>query len=144
MRSKLLHDNNGERTFALVFDEGDDVTTVLLEFARRQRLRASRIMGLGTFSRVTLGYFEPANKEYKRIAVEQQVEVVSLVGNISMYQGQPRVHMHVTIGLSDGRALAGHLLEARVRPTLELIVVDSPNTMERTMDETTGLPQLSF
>lgn len=144
MKSKLLQDNNGERTFALVFDAGDDVTNVLLDFARRQRLRASRIMGLGTFSRVTLGYFEIANKDYKRIPVEQQVEVVSLVGNISIYQGEPRLHMHVTIGLPDGTAMAGHLLEARVRPTLELMLVDSPNTIERTMDEGTGLPQLSF
>src|SRR5512142_3201703 len=111
MKFKLLHDRDGERTFALVLDPGENPVTVLTDFARVQRITAARVSGLGTFSRVTLGYFDVKKKNYKPIRVEQQVEVVSLVGNISVVNGEARVHAHVTIGRSTGASLAGHLLE---------------------------------
>ncbi len=143
MKHKLLHDRDGERTFVLVFDTGDDVTNILLDFAKRERLRASRITGLGGFSRVTIAFFEIEEKDYRPIPVNEQVEVVSLIGNIALYQGEPRLHMHVCLGRADGSAMAGHLLEARVRPTLELMIVDSPAQLERTQDDRTGLPLLA-
>lgn len=144
MKSKLLHDRSGERTFALVFDSGDDPNALLLDFARRERLRAGRITGLGGFSRVTLGYFEMDRKDYKPIAVNEQVEVVSFIGNVSLYEGEPRLHIHVTIGRSDGSSMSGHLLDARVQPTLELMVVDSPSMLERAKDQRTNLPLLKL
>ncbi len=144
MKYRLLHDQAGERCFALVFDPGDDPTVVLLDFARRERLRASRITGLGGFSRVTLGYFELDKKNYKPIPVHEQVEVVSFIGNISIYKGEPRLHAHVTIGRSDGTSMCGHLLDARVQPTLELMLVDEPATLERVKDAATDLPLLKL
>jgi len=89
---------------------------------------------------VTLGYFDWAKKDYKKIPVREQVEVVSLVGDIAEgEQGGPKVHAHVVLGRSDGAALAGHLLEAHVRPTLELMLVESPQHLRRWHDPESGL-----
>jgi uncharacterized protein len=126
MKSKLL-DATGQKTFALVFDKGDEVVGELTRFATSERLGAAHFTAIGAFSEVTLGYFERARKEYKRMAVAEQVEVLSLIGDIAVDKTDaPKVHAHVVVGLSDGQTRGGHLLAARVWPTLEVILVESP------------------
>lgn len=145
MKSKQIHCEGGEKTFALVFAVGDDVVPQLVEFARKQSLNASRFTGIGGFSHVTLGYFELKKKDYKNIEVNEQVEVLSLVGNIALTQdGQPKVHAHVIVGKSDGSAHGGHLLQAKVRPTLEIMLIESPKHLARYSDPETGLALLKM
>jgi predicted DNA-binding protein with PD1-like motif len=103
----------------------------------------SEFTGIGAFREATLGYFELERRDYRRIPVREQVELLSLVGNVALADGQPKIHAHVVIGRRDGTALGGHLLDARVRPTLELVVVETPATLRRTLDEATGLPLLA-
>jgi hypothetical protein len=86
-----------------------------------------------------LGYFDWERKTYKRIPVEEQVEVVSLLGDFALQENAPKLHAHVVLGKSDGSALGGHLLEAEVRPTLEVIVIDSPSYLRRVVDPESGL-----
>jgi predicted DNA-binding protein with PD1-like motif len=138
MKAKLINEAP-ERTFALVFDRGDEVLSELTRFAREQQLSASRITALGAFERCTLGYFDWERKDYLRIPVDEQVEVVSLVGDVALDRGEPKMHLHVVLGRRDGSALGGHLLEARVRPTLEVLLVDSPSYLRRDLDEASGL-----
>jgi uncharacterized protein len=138
MKSKLLH-QAPDRIFALVLDEGDEVTTNLLAFARAENLRASQFSGIGAFSGVVLGYFDLERRDYKRIPVAEQVEVLSLIGNVALKESEYRIHAHVVLGKRDGSAHGGHLLEAHVRPTLELIVTESPAYLRRETDEKTGL-----
>ncbi|MGH7278783.1 MAG: PPC domain-containing DNA-binding protein [Candidatus Rokuibacteriota bacterium] len=138
MKSKLLHDAHGQRTFALVFDIGDEVVGGLRAFATEHALTASHFTAIGALTDAVLGYFDWKRKEYKRIPVQEQVEVLSMVGNVVPKDGAPQVHAHVVIGKSDGTAHGGHLLEAHVRPTLELIVVESPAYLRREHDEAMG------
>jgi predicted DNA-binding protein with PD1-like motif len=93
---------------------------------------------------VVLGYFERERKDYKRIPLQEQIEVLSLIGNIALADGKPKLHAHVVIGKSDGSAHGGHLLEAHVWPTLEVIVVESPQHLRRTYDTETGLALLNL
>src|SRR2546422_3830286 len=81
MNAKRL--NETPRTFALVFDKGDEVTATLLQFAKENQLKASYFTALGSFSDATLGFFERERKDYKHIEIEEQVEVMSLFGNIA-------------------------------------------------------------
>ena len=143
MKTKLIHDD-GEKTFAVIFDKGDEVASGLLAFAKDNNLSASHFTAIGAFERVTLGFFERERKDYKRIAIEEQVEVLSLVGDVALDEGGPKVHAHVVVGKRDGSAHGGHLLEARVWPTLEVILVESPQHLRRKMDEETGLALISF
>ena len=143
MRAKLL--NETPRTFALVFDKGDEVTVSILEFARENQLKASYFTALGSFSNVTLGFFERARKDYKRIEIEEQVECMSLLGNIAQDEsGQHKLHAHVVIGKSDGSAHGGHLLKAHVWPTLELFLTETSETLQRQVDEETNLPLIAI
>ena len=140
MKSKLLHESNGQKTYALILETGDEVMSNLKRFAADHKLGGSHFTAIGAFENVTLGYFDWARKDYKRIPVREQVEVVSLVGDIAEGErGEPRIHCHAVLGRADGAALGGHLLEARVRPTLEVMLVESPSHLRRKHDPESGL-----
>ncbi|MGH9405758.1 MAG: PPC domain-containing DNA-binding protein [Terriglobia bacterium] len=138
MKSKLLNPGP-EKTYALIFDEGDEVSSGLLEFAKEQKLGACQITGIGGFAEAVLGYFDLEKKDYKKIPVSKQVEVLSLSGDIALENGEPKVHAHVIVGTSDGAALGGHLIKGIVRPTLELLVKESPEHLRRVFDQSAGL-----
>jgi predicted DNA-binding protein with PD1-like motif len=143
MKSKLLI--KIPRTFVLIFDKGDEVTKTVLEFAKENRLKASYITAIGGFSKATLGFFERQRKDYKRIEIEEQVEVMSLFGNIAKDEsGQHKLHAHVVIGKSDGSAHGGHLLKAHVWPTLELFLTETSEQLQRKVDEETNLPLIAI
>jgi predicted DNA-binding protein with PD1-like motif len=139
MKSKLL-DATGQKTFAVVLDKGDEVIAELTRFATSQRLGAAHFTAIGAFSEATLGYFERDRKDYKRMVVAEQVEVLSLIGDIALDKtSAPKVHAHVVVGLADGQTRGGHLLAARVWPTLEVILVESPAFLRKRHDPDSGL-----
>jgi predicted DNA-binding protein with PD1-like motif len=138
MKSKLLHED-GERTFVLVFDKGDEAVARLESFAREHEVTAARFTGIGAFGDATLGYFDRARRDYAEIPVSEQVEVLSLLGDVAVEDGEPKVHAHVVLGRSDANALGGHLLEAHVWPTLEVVLDESPAHLRKRSDRESGL-----
>jgi hypothetical protein len=106
----------------------------LLDFAKRERLTSGHFTAIGAFESVTLGYFDWAQKDYARILIREQVEVLSLVGDVALEGADPKIHAHVVVGKRDGTAHGGHLLEARVRPTLEVILIQPPGHLRRRFD----------
>jgi predicted DNA-binding protein with PD1-like motif len=140
VRAKQIENRDGRRTFAIVFDTGDEVAAGLLDFARQQAVGGAYFTAIGALRDVTLGYWRWETKDYERIPVREQVEVLSLAGNIALApDGAPKVHAHVVVGKADGTAHGGHLLEAHVRPTLEVIITESPAHLQRCSDPETGL-----
>jgi predicted DNA-binding protein with PD1-like motif len=142
MRSQRL--GGGAVRHVLVFEKGDEFVEQLLAFARREKLTAGSFTGIGAFSDVVLGFFERERKDYKRIPLAEQVEVLTLAGDITLKDADPQVHAHVVVGKADGTAWGGHLLEGHVWPTLELVVVESPAELRRTVDDETRLPLISL
>ncbi len=138
MHAKLISQGT-ERTWALIFDAGDDVMPNLERFAEEAGLDASRFTAIGAFCEATLGYFDWERKDYDRIEIGEQVEVLSLVGDIARHEGKPKVHAHVVLGRRDGTTRGGHLLAARVRPTLEVVLTESPGHLVRRHDPESGL-----
>jgi predicted DNA-binding protein with PD1-like motif len=138
MRSKLLAESE-QRTFALVFDSADEVVSSLERFAQEQAMDAAHFTAIGAFRRATLGYFAWDRKDYLRIPVDEQVEVLTLAGDVALQGEKRKVHAHVVLGRRDGSTVGGHLLEAEVRPTLELVLVESPAHLRRKHDPETGL-----
>src|SRR5581483_11977987 len=116
MTSRLL-DDTGHKTYAVILETGDEASACLLRFARENHLTAANFSAIGGFSRAVLGYFDWQKKDYLRIEVEEQVEVVSLIGDIAMEKDKPKVHAHAVLGKRSGAAMGGHLLEGHVRPT---------------------------
>jgi predicted DNA-binding protein with PD1-like motif len=138
MNAKLLKDR-GEKTWALIFEPGDEVMALLTEFAKRERLDSSHFTAIGAFERATLGYFDRQRKEYTKIPVNEQVEVLSLVGDIALEKGEPKVHAHVVVGRSDGSTRGGHIMDAHVWPTLEVVLSETPGELRRKHDAESGL-----
>lgn len=144
MKSKLLHDDKGLKTYAIVFDKGDKVREGLLEFANTNRFADAHLNGIGAFSEVTLGFFDPRQKKYREIPINEQVEVLSFTGNIIPKDGKPRLHAHVVVGKSDGTAHGGHFLAGKVWPTLEITMSEMPAHLRRTQDEESGLALINL
>jgi len=110
MQSRII--DTQPKTYAVIFETGDEVTAGLAAFAQEQKLSASHFTAIGAFQDVTLGYFDWEKKDYKRIPIREQVEVLSLIGDIALHRGAPKVHAHVIVGKPDGTAHGGHLLNA--------------------------------
>src|SRR5437016_2768644 len=143
MKEKLLSDA-GTRTFLLVFETGDEVAGGLLEFAKRFKVKSGFFTGLGACERITLAFFDLEKREYQPIPIDEQVEVMSMVGNIALYEDAPKIHAHAVIGRRDGTSHGGHLHKAIVRPTLEIWLTESPRAIIRKMDESTNLPLIDL
>jgi predicted DNA-binding protein with PD1-like motif len=140
MQSKLLNEQDGRRTFAVIMSKGDEVLSTIDAFAKQERISAAQITAIGALSDVVLRYFDWERKDYRDIPVHEQVEVASLIGDVALDpQGEPVIHIHLVVGRKDGTALAGHLGEAHVRPTLEVIVDEQPSYLQKTSDPETGL-----
>lgn len=140
MQHTLLSEHDGQRTFALIFASGDEVIGCLQKFVEHEQLSAASFSAIGAYSSAVLGYFDWDRKDYVKIPVEEQVEVASLIGDVAETEdGGRALHIHLAVGKSDGTALAGHLLEAKVRPTLEVILTESPAHLCRVHDPETGL-----
>lgn len=140
MIAKQLRAADGQRVFAVILETGEAVMECLQRFAEAERLTAAQITGIGAFSDAELRYFDWERKEYLPIPVKEQVEVASLLGDVAVSpDGKPALHVHLVLGRRDGTALAGHLAEARVRPTLELIVTESPAHLRKALDPESGL-----
>lgn len=116
----------------------------LRRFASEQQIGAASFTAIGAFDEVTLGYFDVHRRDYKRIPLVEQVEVLALSGNIARGPDGVAVHAHVVVGRADATALGGHLLDGRVRPTLEVISVESPAHLRRRVDAETGLPLIDL
>jgi uncharacterized protein len=144
MEAKLIQEQQGQKTIAIIFDKGDEFISRLTEFAKRQKLAGSHFTAIGAFSGVTLGYFDRNKMEYQQIPLNEQVEVLSLTGNIALDNDEPKVHAHVVVGRFDATTRGGHIMEAYVWPTLEVIVVEEPKHLQRKTDEETGLALVDF
>ena len=143
MRAKILNDHD-ERTFALVFDTGEEPIGALTRFAAEHNITAARFTAIGAFSDVVVAYFDWEKKDYLRIPIREQVEVLALVGDVAMSESKPKIHAHVVLGKRDGTAHGGHLMEARVRPTLEVLLIESAGYLAREHDPASGLALIRF
>jgi predicted DNA-binding protein with PD1-like motif len=138
MKAKVIEDADVV-TYVVVCDPGDEAVTVLTEFARGERLEAARLTAVGGFERATVGWFDRAAKQFRPIPVDEQCEVLSLIGDVAEGQEGPSVHMHAVLGLSDGTTRGGHLIEGRVFPTLEVIVTEAPAELRKVMRPDIGV-----
>lgn len=139
MKTAVLNEHGGLRTLAVVLGTGDEVMAAINVFASERALRTTQFTGIGAFSRVVVAYFDWATKKYRNTSIDEQVEVLSLVGDITLENGKPKVHAHVVISKADATALGGHLVEGYVRPTLELVMMETPGYLRRRFDPESGL-----
>jgi predicted DNA-binding protein with PD1-like motif len=139
MKATLLNDHGGLRTFVLVLATGDEAISAVSSFAADNHLGASHFTAIGAFARVVVAYFDWQTKQYRRVSIAEQVEILSLIGDITIEHGEPAVHAHVVVGESDATVSGGHLVEGVVRPTLEIVLTETPAYLRRRLDPESGL-----
>ena len=140
MKSQLIHEGQGQRTYVVVLDLGDEAMACLQAFAEAEDLSAAQITAIGAFESAVVGFWDWQTKDYERSRVQEQTEVLSLLGDVSVDQaGKPKVHLHAVLGRRNAATLGGHLLEGRVRPTLEVVITESPAHLRRVHDPGLGL-----
>jgi predicted DNA-binding protein with PD1-like motif len=145
MRTKLLQEIEGARTFVVVLKAGDECMGCLRVFAAAQKIGAAQITAIGAFASADLAFFDWESKAYLPIEVHEQVEVASLIGDIACSPtGQPEVHIHAVLSDRRGAARAGHLQKGHVRPTLEIIVSEAPTYLRKVHDEESGLALIAL
>lgn len=132
--------NHAPKTFVLVFDSGDELAAGLVKFATEQRLGSSSFKAIGGLSAAELGWFNWQTKRYEpTVHLAEQMELLSLIGDVALKDGEPQVHAHAVVSKRDGTAHGGHLLKARVRPTCEVILTESPAHLKKEFDSASGL-----
>jgi predicted DNA-binding protein with PD1-like motif len=136
---QLLNPGEPTKQYAVIFYQGDEAFSGLLEFAEKYHVTSAHFTAIGALNGATLGWFDPQRKMYKKIPVNGQREVIGMSGDIALYQGKPVVHTHMVVGSPDGTTHGGHVLEAYVSPTLEVMVTVDPVTMQKRFDPATDL-----
>lgn len=132
MQHRLLAADAGDRTFILVLDEGDEAFECITAFAEREGVTAASITAIGAFRAATVAFFEFQTKNYRKIPVEVQSEVLSMLGDVAVDDaGEVSLHLHVVLGFEDGSTKGGHFLEGYVRPTLEVVLRETPVELRR-------------
>lgn len=139
----LLAENDGKRVFALVLEAGDEAFACITRFATEQGLTAASLTAIGAFETAIVGFFDSAAKTYIEIAVDVQAEVLSLIGDIAEGDdGRASLHAHAVLGLRDGSTRGGHLLKGIVRPTLEVVLTETPGHLRRQQVRELGIALL--
>ena len=144
MKAKLVAEGTTV-TWVVVFDQGEEAFSALTDWAVSEGISAAQVTAVGAFERAVVGWFDRSAKDYRRITVGQQCEVLSLIGDIALAPGadggtdRPQPHLHAVLGLFDGTTRGGHLLEGHVWPTLEMVVRETPAQLRKTLRPDIGL-----
>ena len=140
MLVKLVSKPGENRVWIAVLKEGEEAKQSLLEIAKQEKIEDASFVALGAFAKATVAYFDWQKKKYKDIPVDEQVEVITLIGDIVPDEkGKPSLHAHTVLGRSDGSTRGGHLQEGHVRPTLEITITEIPAHLTRRKHAELGL-----
>ncbi len=139
MTYRLLAENNGVKEYVIVFAKGDEISSGISDFAAKESVSSARFTAIGALKHSVTAWFDATRKEYKLNPIDQQGELISLIGDIALYNGKPALHTHFSVGLSDGSVKGGHLIEAVTFPTVELFMTVFPTPLQKKRDKETDL-----
>ena len=144
MKSKTIKEN-ANRVFVLILDEGEEAFKTITEFANREKIDGASVTAIGAFSEAKVGWFDLAARKYKPIAVNQQCEVLSLIGDIAQGDdGKASLHLHAVLGLQDGSLRGGHFMSGAVQPTLEVTITETIEHLRRRKRPDLGIALISI
>ena len=140
MKSTTIADDSGTETRIVILETGEEAFATLTKFANEAGITAASLTAIGAFENATVGWFDLEKKTYKKIEIAEQCEVLSAIGDIAVADdGKASLHVHVVLGLSDGTTRGGHLLKGKVRPTLEVVLTDTPTQLRRKKRDDIGI-----
>jgi predicted DNA-binding protein with PD1-like motif len=138
MRIKLLSTTGKVKTYAIILNRGDDILSGLTQFAEDNHVTCAHFTGIGAVSSARLGCYDREKQMYHIIPVKGQAETISFIGNVAIFNGKPVVHVHMAVSQSDGAIRGGHLFQAYVWPTLEIVITVEPTSLYKKKEMDTG------
>lgn len=142
MRVRQVHHETG-RVLVVVCDREEEAVRTIGRALHDEKVFAARVTAVGGFAEAEVGWFDQGKRKYRSVPVSEQVEVLSLLGDVAELDGQPVLHVHTVLGRSDGSTVGGHLLRGRVSPTLEVIITEVSPEMAKRLDPNLGLALIS-
>ena len=139
MQVKQVEGSTLGKVYAVVFYKGDEALSGLTDFVIQHKIHDAHFTGIGAVSGATLAWLDPTKKIYHRIPVTEQAEILSLIGDVTTFNGKPMVHMHAVLGKSDGTPIGGHVFELNVNPTLEIFMTIDTEPLKRRPDDESGM-----
>jgi uncharacterized protein len=139
MKYRILTEHDGIKEFVLIFSKGDEVLSGISDFVKQQKVGSARFTAIGALRSAKTAWFDMAKKSYKVHIIDRQCELVSLIGDIGLYEGTPTVHAHFSVGFETGAVEGGHLIEAVTFPTVELFMTVFPVVLDKELDPDTDL-----
>jgi uncharacterized protein len=139
MQAKLVKDASDEQVYSIILYKGDEVMSGLTDFAIAHKISDAHFTAIGAISGATLAWLDLPKKMYRRIAVKQQVEVVSLIGDIAVFNGVPVIHMHAVLCKPDGSTIGGHVFELTTNPTVEVFMTVNTMVLKKKSDDASGM-----
>jgi uncharacterized protein len=136
---KLISDSGTTRTYAIIFSAGDEILSGLKEFAINYQVKSAHFTAIGDARSAKFGWYDESKKMFKVFKIDNFSEITSLIGDIATYNGMPVVHAHANFGTEDGTVHGGHLLEAFVSPTLEVIMTVEPESLYKKLAPEFGI-----
>jgi predicted DNA-binding protein with PD1-like motif len=139
MQVSQIKNTPEESVYVVIFHQGDEVLSGLTDFAIEHKIADAHFTAIGAVSSATLAWLDLSRKLYHAIPVQQQVEVLSLIGNIAAFNGRPVVHMHTVLGRQDGTTVGGHVFALHVDPTLEVFITVNAIALSKKQDDKSGM-----
>lgn len=131
-------------TYVLRLMPGEDVYQSILDFATQQGITLGHFTGLGAVDYVKMGLFDIHTKVYNSVELREQLEITSLVGNISQMDGKTYLHTHINVGDAHMKVMGGHLNAATVSATAEIFITVVNGVVDRSFDSQIGINVLDF
>src|SRR5665213_3720640 len=140
MKNRQVSGDAGAKIDVVILDSGEEAFSALTRFAVEANISSASLTAIGAFEKAIVGWFDFEKKSYKKIEVNEQCEVLSAIGDIATGDdGKASLHVHIVLGLSDGSTRGGHLLSGTVRPTLEVVVTETPLHLRRKKQADLGI-----
>lgn len=120
-------------------EKGTSMTDEILTLAKKERIKTARVEAIGTVNKLKIAFFNHESKTYEEHEYEEQLEVTGIIGNVTLKDGLPFLHLHGTFGRRDLSVIGGHIISATVSPLLEVVITPTENTATRRFNEELGL-----
>lgn len=133
-----------DENYVVRLNKGEEVIECLKELCEKEDIKLAEITGLGASNLVEIGVFNVNTKEYNTKTFEGMFEITSLVGNATRKEGNVYLHVHINFGDEEGNVKGGHLVQARISATSEIIVRKIEGQVGRKLSDEIGLNLLEF
>tara|TARA_Y100001970_G_scaffold273325_1_gene371373 strand:- start:658 stop:1077 length:420 start_codon:yes stop_codon:yes gene_type:complete len=138
---KFIRDND---VIFLRLDKNEEISQSILTVAKEHKVYSCWVNGIGAIKDIELGFYNLEEKKYEKKMFKGNYELVSFMGNITLKDGQPFLHSHVTISDDKFNSFGGHFFKAKIKVAGEFCMFVSEEKIVRKMNQSIGLQLWDF